>query len=202
MRWLGCIRRGPKIRRLTRIDVGVVSTARFLIRLLGLMPEAVDLDKSRRDLEALISHLPKCPYTALFDPFCSLLTGVAIVPGLSFTRLLRSDFSKAQRQGVLGASPDHPPPAPSSDQGSASMDQPIYNSDIFAWLSNPGGLDDEPSLRVDGLSATDGTTFPWIEVCFDAGLHGVACRLTLAPQGIDFSQSFSPWTADNSNVRF
>lgn len=59
---------------------------------------------------------------------------------------------------------------------------PVFNSDIFAWLSNPGNLDDEPSLRVDGLSATDGTMFPWIEVnTFGAE---IGYTLTLAGDGL------------------
>lgn len=49
---------------------------------------------------------------------------------------------------------------------------PVFNSDIFAWLSNPGNLDEEPGLRVDGLSATDGTMFPWIEVSDFAAIVG------------------------------
>lgn len=136
----------------------MVTTARFLIRLLGLMPEAVDLDRSRQDLEALISHLPK-------------------FPGLSFARLLRSDFNKAKKQGVLANTP-----APSSDHGSSVPDAPpIFNSDIFAWLSNPTSVEEpDPVMRVDGLSATDGTTFPWFD-------------------GVDFSQSFSPWSTQNTS---
>lgn len=41
---------------------------------------------------------------------------------------------------------------------------PTFNGDVFAWLTNPVTLTDEHVFRVDGLSATDGTMFPWNEV--------------------------------------
>ena len=45
------------------------------------------------------------------------------------------------------------------------MDPPLnFNGDVFAWLTNPVPAADEPVFRVDGLSATDGTMFPWNEV--------------------------------------
>ena len=44
---------------------------------------------------------------------------------------------------------------------------PTFSGDVFAWLTNPVPLADEPAFRVDGLSATDGTMFPWNEVRFD-----------------------------------
>ena len=40
----------------------MVSTARFLIRLIGLMPEAIDVEQSARDLDALVADLHKCTY--------------------------------------------------------------------------------------------------------------------------------------------
>ena len=48
------------------VDVGVVSTARFLIRLIGLMPDAIDVDQSAQDLDALVADLHKCKFTSLF----------------------------------------------------------------------------------------------------------------------------------------
>jgi hypothetical protein len=44
----------------------VVSTARFLIRLIGLMPEAIDVEQSARDLDALVADLHKCTYDKEF----------------------------------------------------------------------------------------------------------------------------------------
>lgn len=53
----------------------------------------------------------------------------------------------------------------------------MFNTDMFAWLSNPDNLDPGNGSghatgsgggytggRADGLSATDGTMFPWLDV--------------------------------------
>lgn len=53
---------------------------------------------------------------------------------------------------------------------------PVFSGDVFAWLTNPVPLAEEPAFRVDGLSATDGTMFPWNEVC-ETKLSVQACPL-------------------------
>jgi hypothetical protein len=56
--------------------------------------------------------------------------------------------------------------APTSDPGVQS--DSLFDTDILHWLSNPDNL--EPTAapggtgRADGLSATDGTMFPWLDV--------------------------------------
>jgi hypothetical protein len=47
----------------------------------------------------------------------------------------------------------------------------MFNNDMFAWLSNPDNFDSGSGQgnnagagRSDGLSATDGTMFPWLDV--------------------------------------
>jgi hypothetical protein len=51
---------------LTCLDVGVVSTARFLIRLIGLIPDAIDVEQSARDLDALVADLHKCQSLSIY----------------------------------------------------------------------------------------------------------------------------------------
>jgi hypothetical protein len=46
-----------------KTDVAIVSTARFLIRLVGLMPSECDAAKVANDIENLIKSLPKCAFS-------------------------------------------------------------------------------------------------------------------------------------------
>lgn len=81
-------------------------------------------------------------------------------------RVLRNDIAKAQRQGTLPiTSGIPPPPISTSDPGGLHLEPQGFDTDIFAWLSNPDNLDPTPgSGRADGLSASDGTMFPWLNV--------------------------------------
>jgi hypothetical protein len=80
--------------------------------------------------------------------------------------VLRNDIAKAQRQGTLPiTSGIPPPPVSSSDPAGLQLEPHGFETDIFAWLSNPDNLDPTPaSGRQDGLSASDGTMFPWLNV--------------------------------------
>ena len=80
--------------------------------------------------------------------------------------MLRNDIAKAQRQGTLPiTSGIPPPPVSSSDPAGLQLEPHGFETDIFAWLSNPDNLDPTPaSGRQDGLSASDGTMFPWLNV--------------------------------------
>ncbi|RSH89151.1 hypothetical protein EHS25_002263 [Saitozyma podzolica] len=99
--------------------VGIVSTARFLIRLVGLMPEACDAGDVGQNIEKLLLNLPR-------------------FPGYNFAKVLRGDLTRARRRGVfpnVTPGPDYATSEVSDGYSAPAFSLPIFTDEqTFPWM--------------------------------------------------------------------
>ncbi|GFZ45481.1 hypothetical protein JCM24511_03207 [Saitozyma sp. JCM 24511] len=99
--------------------VGIVSTARFLIRLVGLMPEACDAGDVGQNIEKLLLNLPR-------------------FPGYNFAKVLRGDLMRARRRGVfpnVTPGPDYATSEVSEGHSAPAFSLPISTDEqTFPWM--------------------------------------------------------------------
>lgn len=114
--------------------VGVAFAARMVIRLTSLMPDAVDLRQTGRDLEAVTKILAQGASPVSYFDALELMT----VPGFQFAQQIRDILRRARRKHVL------PPPSRASPtSGSVPLpplsDHPLPTSGAPQALSSGSG---------------------------------------------------------------
>jgi hypothetical protein len=114
-----------------------VSTARFLIRLVGLMPEACDAGDVGQNIEKLLLNLPRCAsHNRSWLSFDS--DGHIPVPGYNFAKVLRGDLTRARRRGVfpnVTPGPDYATSEVSDGHSAPAFSLPIFTDEqTFPWM--------------------------------------------------------------------